>query len=474
MMKTALSNKERRIVVGLLLLVNFIYFISSRHLICTNDGSHLALVSAIVETSTVRIDPFVQYTDKVDYCRKDGAYYSDRPPGLALMSVPFYWLGKKLTDINGIPLFTNRRYPGSFVFVLFLPNIAGTLVFMLMFLFCRFFRCDFKASITSALLFAFTTPVWIESTRFFSHGLSMFLVFAAAYVAVTIKRFDTASLRQILVMSALLGLAAITEVQNVLLVGVIFIYLMYARKMTLQSVLKGDGFSRLLFGLAVFLSIYAVLFIYNFIAFGEVSLRSNLYNPSYPDERSLRTALSGNILFGLDKVFTNVWTSKVIVHWDKGIKNATPGLLILSPIFFVSLIGFIKFFRKYKHEAALFLMLIFAELTVVCLHNHVLTRHLSTILPFLFFPACFVIQEAFGNIQAGGSGLKRYGVMMTIFFLSLISAMRVFYVLNTYWGRSLMRPFPYFREVDLYLLFYGMIGVFFLLIKMVGKATFKK
>lgn len=61
-----------------------------------NQNAHLALVTAIANDGTPRIDPYERWTRDDAYI--DGHFYSAKAPGLALVTVPFY-LGLKATGL---------------------------------------------------------------------------------------------------------------------------------------------------------------------------------------------------------------------------------------------------------------------------------------------------------------------------------------------------------------------------------------
>lgn len=67
-----------------------------------NQNAHLALVTAIANDGTPRIDPYERWTRDDAYV--DGHFYSAKAPGLALATVPFY-LGLRATGlvVNGPP-----------------------------------------------------------------------------------------------------------------------------------------------------------------------------------------------------------------------------------------------------------------------------------------------------------------------------------------------------------------------------------
>lgn len=422
-----------------------IYFVTSMHLTCSNDGSQFALVSAMAERGSVRIDDFVAYTKNVDFCFKDGAYYSDRPPGLALLSLPLYELGKELRDRGWASPFTGDANPPE-IFVMLLPNLAAALSCWLVFVMSRRLGCGTLASACSSIVFAFATPAWIEATRFFSHGASMALVFGAACLAAKPIRIDGGDKGAFAGVVALLALASITEIQNVLLVVPFLAYLLSP---TGRPSDRRAFWTRLSLALAGFLLIYSLLPLYNFAKFHEWTIKCNKYNPTCPQEQTLLSALSGNPFQGLDKLFASFSSPRAVFHWAGNVNNQTPGLFVLCPVLLVSCAGWLEFFRAHRREALLFLSVIAVETAVASFHLIPVVRHVSTIVPFLFLPAGFVIREALEK--------RRWAATAAVAALAALSAARVFYVLNNGFGRMPDRPFLYARQLPCLLLVYGIV-----------------
>jgi len=313
------------------------------------------------------------------------------------------------------------------------------------------FGFGFRTSLFSSFIFAFGTLTWFESTHLFSHAMSMATVLGAVYLAITVKHIDPSCAEHIMAISALLPLASITEIQNILFVGAFGLYILLSRKIDIRNTVPP-----LLLAALVFIAIFSSLLVYNFIAFNELTIKSNKYNPIFPEERSFLTSLSGNPIVGLDRLFTNFLNKEVIFDWSKGIENNTPGLFIISPILLLSLTGFYHLFRSSKCEAVLFSMLILMEVGIVAFHRTVLTRHTTTILPFPFFPAIFLIKKSFEQTENNNNNFtKRYSLFPLVLILSFLSASRVFYVMNTYWRRSLSSPVMFVQEIPSYVLFYG-------------------
>ena len=468
--RIVLSKNQRITLLVVLVLINFIYFISSAYITCSNDGSHFALVSALAEEGSVKIKSFIQYTRMYDFAYKDGEYYSDRTPGTAFLGVPFYIMGK-LVGEAGAGNYLSHHKNIKEVFVIFLPNIAGTLAVFVMFGLSTHFKFNFQTSLVSSIMFAFCTLAWFESTRLFSHAVSMATLLGAVYLLVTLKRFDRFHTGRVLGISCLLALASIIEIQNILVVGVCGFYILISGKISVRKILGGKIPALMITATLVFMVIYSSLLIYNFSAFKELTIKSNKYHALFHYERTFRTAMAGNVFFGLDRLFTNLNNSEVIFNWPRGINNNTPGMFVVSPLLLLSPFGFYYFFRSKRNEAMLFLLIVAAEVVVAALHTgDVSTRYATTVLPYLFFPVVIVVGGSFKLIKGSGADLiKGYFLIAVILILSLVSLARVFYVMNAHWGRSFSSPFMFVAEIPSYIVFYGSLILLFCLARCITR-----
>jgi hypothetical protein len=259
----------------------------------------------------------------------------------------------------------------------------------------------------------------------------------------------------------LLALASIVEIQNILFAGAFPVYFLVSKKLDAGCLRDKKVLMNIAAGCLVFFAVYSILLYYNFIAFDRFTVKSNLYNPLFPEEKGLFTSLSGSVLTGIDRLFTNFLNREVIFNWAKGIRNQTPGLFVLSPVFLVSGAGFYYFFKERGAEAFLFSLIIVTEVAAVSMHKTVLTRHISTIVPFLFFPAAFIIRKSLVDLSSKRGFMKRRCLISLILILSCLSAARIFYVINTFWGRSLTVPFPYSVELGSYVFFYAVTAILY-------------
>lgn len=424
------------------------YFISSCYINTSNDGSHYALVSAIINKHTVVINDYINYTGKVDYALKDGKFYSDRLPGNAFLMMPFFAFGNllELLHLNSL----SNHIPIQEVTVILLPNICGVLGVLFVFLFCMYFKCSYKISAFLALIYGICTLNVQESTHVFSHAPSMCFVLMAFYfliIAPTIYH------KHFYIFVFLLSYSSIVELQNCLFFLPAILYIVQSKKIDFSLVsknIKALGFSAVLF-----LGTILILIAYNYIAFGEITLKSNKYNPEFPEEQSFLTSLSGDFLPGLDFLFTNFLNNEVWLNWELGGQNNIPGLFITSPILILSVFGFILFFKKFTKEAILFFFIFLINVLIAAFHKTVLTRHIFTITPFLFIPILFFLKF----IKELKIKLISYSFYALFIFFAVYSCCRVFYVTHTYWGRNMNNVLPFIKEFKIYLLFLGFIGI---------------
>lgn len=424
------------------LFVLFIYFISSGYITHSNDGSHFALVSAIVEKHSVAINDYMGYTWGVDYSIKDGSYYSDRTPGTAFLALPFYIFGK-IMESSGLTHLFSPSANIKEVTVLLLPNIAGAATVYLVYIVLITLGLRKRTALLSSAVFAFSTLVWFESTHLMSHAISSALVMAAFYVSFRAKKMESA---EVIFLSGLLAYASIVEIQNIIFIPLFAGYLLMSKRISIQRNARG-----IVGAVLVFAAIYSLLIGYNFAAFGEFTVKSNRYNPNFPEEKTFASSLSGNPVSG---VFRLLVGSDISLAWDysRGTKNNIPGILIVSPIYILGIMGLKRLYGRYKLETLLLAGVVAAEIFVVSLHKTVLTRHIATVYPLLFLPAAYYIEDA-----VRGLSRRNYFPAAIVALLAIASVTRVFYSINTYWGRDLWYPTPYIDELPTFMVFFGII-----------------
>lgn len=213
-----------------------------------SQTSRLALVRAIVEERTVRIDRFVHTTG--DYALIDGHAYSDKAPGPALLAVPAYAAIRALTHAapvqvalervaNGGALAATTRPDGAglgvdrvtlalshyllTLLVIALPVVLGLVAFD--WLLRRWFRPG--PALLGTLGVGIATPLAPYAANFYSHALVAALLVGAWAL---IERTHESPVRQswrLIPAGALLGLAVISEYPAALIAALLGLYALW-------------------------------------------------------------------------------------------------------------------------------------------------------------------------------------------------------------------------------------------------------
>ena len=431
---------QKSILFFVLIISYFYFFISSSGINCSNDGSHMALALSLKNEQSVVIEKYASIFDlEPDYAVKDSKIYSDRLPGNAFLiniileySDLFKWhLIKSFNDSTNYQI----------VSAILLPNLCGTLGMLILFLtFFRVFKLSFTISIILMLIGGFCTLNAQESIHLFSHAPSLLIITFAVYYCF-IKR-DHLKKRDLYLLVTLIGFSSCLELQNILFLAPIMIYFLSFGPNSNSFKIVVNKWSMVI-SLLIILFFTTCLITYNYCAFGEIILKSNKYNPFFPEEKSFFTSLSGNPLIGLDNLFTSFRNLGSNWHWYRAVRNDTPGLFSSSPIYIFSCLGFIPLFKNNKKDALLLISIIMISVLIAAFHKTTLVRHISSIYLLLFIPiACFIKQAI---------GMKRERFWVSIFFIvfisvSIYSFLKIMYLTNHYWGRYFtFFEFPYLK-----------------------------
>jgi hypothetical protein len=140
--------------------------------VCSNDGSQYALIRAFVDDGSAVIDDYVEYTFEVDYAQIGDHFYSDRPPGVALLAAPIYAAAKAL-GVSDV---------GRQSAVAFLASLFGALSVVLTFFLARRLGAARFGAVLAALTLALATPHRSYSAALFSHAISSALLVAAVHL----------------------------------------------------------------------------------------------------------------------------------------------------------------------------------------------------------------------------------------------------------------------------------------------------
>lgn len=438
-----LKKNQKLLLIFVLFFFYFYYFVSSSGRNGSNDGGHLALASTMYFDHELSVEKYMgTYLSKPDYAVKDGVIYSDRLPGNAFSIIPFLFYSDLVKPILPKSIQTKPDY--NFISATLFPNLCGAFGLYLLFLLSfKVFLFDFKKSMILVIVAGLATLHQMESTHLYSHAPSMVLVTLAVLIASFIKDKQDWKLALYFI-AAIIGFSTIVELQNVLFIIPIYLFLAFKHKLynDIKFMIKPTVIA---IGIVSFF--VGILVFYNYITFGEIFLKSNKYNPFFEEEKSFLTALSGNFFDGFDNLFTSFKNIKSNIDWSLAVNNGTPGILIANPVFIFSISGFVIFYKKQKAESILFISIIAIAVLIAAFHVTTLVRHMFTIHLLLFFPFVYFLQWI--NKQTKRKSQIWGFIVGAVFMLSFAKEV---YLNNHYWGRNYgFFHLEYFQHLDLFL-----------------------
>lgn len=170
-----------------------------------NQNSRFDLVRAAVEERTLRIDDY--HTNTGDKALIDGHYYSDKAPGLALISIPPVALARPVLDAVGI----DSAGPTALTLLTYLVTLLGValptaLAAFGIFWLARRLGSSSAGATFAALAFGIATPIWAYATLFWGHALTAALLLGGFAAAVSLR--ERGSPRRDVLLGGLVGVGA--------------------------------------------------------------------------------------------------------------------------------------------------------------------------------------------------------------------------------------------------------------------------
>jgi len=396
--------RDRLLSILLFIFVSSVYFATSAGLTSSNDGSHYALLRAMVDDHRFEISNFMGFAEGNDLAIRGDRVYSDRPPGMALLGAPFYLIGRALpTPIAPIPTRHDEGNP-LVVYLMILPAVAGAGAVLIGYQITRSYGLSTHASLTASLAFALASTNWKYGGVLFSHSVSALLILGGVGLALIITRAGRLRWLAALLLGLDLGLSVTVEYSNAIFVVAILAYIalslvMYRSTMcraptNTPSAPEAGGRSATwwlpLLGLALGLALpVGYLAWYNTANFGGPLTTSYQFAVNYPWAASfkttfdvpLRQGLPGMVWFGVDA---------------RGEENQ--GLFLLMPVTLAALPGVWLYVRKNWREAALTVGVFLIYLLLFAKH-HTFSgftcdgRYLAPFLGLWFIPLAFVVER---------------------------------------------------------------------------------
>jgi 4-amino-4-deoxy-L-arabinose transferase-like glycosyltransferase len=408
---------DKTIILLLFLLVSSVYFATISGVTSSNDGSHYALVRALVERRGFEISPYLDFTEHQDYALRGDLRFSDRPPGTALLAAPFYALGgiapQPLVDLPSKHDAGNPRL----IYAILPASLAASTLIVLVYLgLRRYFSISQAGALFASLALAFGTTTWKYGSVLYSHAAAGLVVWLVFYLLLEAERQSRLPWFLAFLLGLALGFAPLTEYTNIPLVLIVGVYLVIVfgpkfRDSLAESATRPAAIravAALIVGGAIPLGF---LLIYNTLNFGgpfEVST-FHVDTTLWPQNEGLAADFATPLLVGL----------RGMLFYD----GNNQGLFLLAPITLLGLPGLPIFFRHSRRHFVLFVgtflayLLLFSKSTT---YNSLTNdgRYLTTFVGLWFVPLAFWIDRVFLPLK---DDLRRVAASFLVFGLFFVS-----------------------------------------------------
>ena len=319
----------------------------------------IELIKSIIEKGDLAIP------EGIGLRGSDGRYYSWVGIGSALLSIPFYIVGK----LTGIPEYA----------VLLVNQIFGAATAVLVFLFSIALGYSRRTSLGVSILYGLGTFAWPLAKQPFDHTIETFFILLSVYF---IYRHVTGEKLLYLLLSGFsLGFAFITRQTSILVIPPLFILMIvyYLKRYNLKTTAKQTIRDIILFSLA-FLPFIGLSLWYNYYRFGSIfetgyQLIAERTGIDFFTGTSLLTGLRGFLI------------------------SPGKGFFYYSPVAILFFFGIKSFFKRHFELSLCFILIIFSYLFFLSknLYWHGDwawgPRYILAITPFLIIPIAELFQS---------------------------------------------------------------------------------
>lgn len=309
----------------------------------TNPGSRFMLTKNFARYFRFWIDPADRNRySYLDYAIHDGKIYSDKPPVLALLAVPFYWLGMLLAYLlygfDATVLEQDEMAKIVIVFAILIVNSIGIL------------RCydllenlgySEKTRFITTISIGFGSLFYSYAHTFFSHALvASFLIMTLYHLTNIETPAKSHKKRDALLAGMFLGFAMGSDYVILFVVPLFYLFLLLnEHAFTSFAEVKKHIVHTILFTVPMFIIGLFVLF-YNFVCFGNPFHTAYRYLPQY---------------FLEYQHFLNPVTNGIYVV----LFSNAHGMLLFTPLLFFAILGVPFTFKDNPKLASLLLSIFF-------------------------------------------------------------------------------------------------------------------
>ncbi|GAB4321054.1 MAG: hypothetical protein Kow0059_15560 [Candidatus Sumerlaeia bacterium] len=422
---------ERFIPALMVAALFFVFASASKPISNSNDGSHYALTLALVFNRSFQIDPFIRLTKQVDLSYCGGHYYTDRPPGTALLAWPSAAAARWLAGAND-PARPSHKIR---VAALWGVNLCAALNPALIYLLLRALGCRPGAALAAGVIFALGTLNFRYGVTLYSHVPAATLVLASFLTVFALEPIgpERRAWPGAAVLGLVTGFAPAVEYLLAPLGPMLMAYLMGRWAWTAHTRSRAPGRAMQVkqgaaprpagAGLrmrgwwigvpAAFLTGWlagaAFLLFYNWTCFGHPLHTSYRYHHTFLWARSFGTT------FGNPRPWRALWDLLFSLEYR--------GLLVTSPVFWLIGVGAVVWWRERGRRGleVLALGVATAALVLICHHRTYFagasrdTRYVFFAAPLLFLPVGVALDWLLRREGAPGlrTELRRLGLVMS-------------------------------------------------------------
>lgn len=395
-----LSRHDRVVALVLFVVLSSVYFATTSGITSANDGSHYAFVRAMADDRSFEITPYLGFTEHLDYAIYGDHYYTDKPPGSALIVVPFYALGRIAPEpLAALPTKHDAGNP-SMVYTLMGVALCAAAAATVLFITLRqIFDRSLEAAVVVSLAVGLGTTLWKYGSVLYQYAPGALVVMLSLYLALRADRMVRGfnrrpGLRLAFALGFLLGFMPVVDYIGGLFSLLVGLYLIATFYPSIRAVWH-DASERgkwlnwwALFVLGGLLPI-AFLLIYNTLNFGG-PLRLSTFQvdiTKWPKNESIGSYFAGSLLLGL----------RANLFFDPPSENQ--GLFWLAPVALFSLAGLQAMFRHDWRKATLvitafaFTLLVLSGKSIYSETND--SRYITSFLGLWFIPAAFWYDEGY-------------------------------------------------------------------------------
>lgn len=317
------------------------------------DKGRYAQTISLVEKQTFNVDEFSEFL-KPDLAWYNGHFYPAFPPGPAILSVPSYLIG--------------RFFGLSQLFTFATSAIFSILTVLVIFKIAKKINLSTETAIFSGVVFAVCSIAFAYSVTVTAHIISAFIVALCFLISLNIKKGEN-NLLWFLMLWFFYSINLFIDYPNLVILFPLLIFTIYK----VIDIKKADDRLKINFPMTiVYGSLTAILVFILFIAF-------NLHHYSKPIAFTNTYNLKALEILGVkvdyDNLSNDLFSKKAyagrfknLTQIEKGIHTLLTshdrGLFFYSPIFLLSIVGFIICYRKKENYWLPILLTFLADLLI--------------------------------------------------------------------------------------------------------------